>query len=94
MGLAKATRELVGEDGLPLVRFWLGILEDEGARARTAVREASRLLADQGWGKAPAFAPVEAEDPLGLEEARGFPVPGEARRLPRPRLARGSPPSR
>jgi hypothetical protein len=29
----------------------------------------SRLLADRGWGKAPAFAPVEDKDPLGLEKA-------------------------
>ena len=31
--------------------------------------EASKLLADRGWGKAAAFAEVEAADPLGLEDA-------------------------
>jgi hypothetical protein len=38
--------------------------------SRTADRlEASRLLADRGWGKAPAFAPVEDKDPLDLNAA-------------------------
>jgi hypothetical protein len=64
-GLAKATRELVGEDGMPLVRFWLGIVGDEGARTADRL-EASRLLADR---KAPAFAPVEDKDPLDLSAA-------------------------
>jgi hypothetical protein len=27
------------------------------------------LLADRGWGKAPAFAPVEDKDPLDLNAA-------------------------
>jgi Family of unknown function (DUF5681) len=67
-GLAKATRELVGEDGVSLVRFWLSIVEDENARTTDRL-EASRLLAERGWGKAAAFAVVEDTDPLGLEDA-------------------------
>jgi hypothetical protein len=67
-GLAKASRVLVGGDGLLLVRFWLGILEDEGERTADRL-EASRLLADRSWGKAPAFAPVEDKDSLGLSAA-------------------------
>jgi hypothetical protein len=53
---------------MPLVRFWLGIVGDEGARTADRL-EASRLLADRGWGKAPAFAPVEDKDPLDLSAA-------------------------
>ena len=30
---------------------------------------ASELLAERGWGKAPAFAAIEEADPLGLEDA-------------------------
>jgi hypothetical protein len=43
------------------------------AAASVATRlEASRLLADRGWGKAPTYAAIEEEDPLdlaSLEEA-------------------------
>jgi hypothetical protein len=53
---------------LPLVRFWLSIVEDKNAKTADQL-EASRLLAERGWGKAPAFSPVEAEDPLGLGDA-------------------------
>jgi hypothetical protein len=28
--------------------------------------EASKLLADRGWGKAPTYAAIEEEDPLDL----------------------------
>jgi hypothetical protein len=30
--------------------------------------EASRLLAERGWGKAPAYAAIEEDNPLGLED--------------------------
>jgi hypothetical protein len=67
-GLAKATRQLVGEDGMKLVEFWLSIMEDPMRRDSDRL-EASRLLAERGWGKAPAFAAIEESDPLGLEDA-------------------------
>jgi hypothetical protein len=51
-----------------LVRFWLSIVEDENARTTDRL-EASRLLAERGWGKAAVFAAVEDRDPLGLEDA-------------------------
>ena len=65
-GLAKATRELVGEDGMVLVELWLQIALDPMRRDADRLR-ASELLADRGWGKAAAFQPIEADDPLGLE---------------------------
>jgi hypothetical protein len=49
-GLARATRELLGGDGEAIPRLWLSIMNDE--KAKTSDRlEASRLLADRGWGK-------------------------------------------
>jgi Family of unknown function (DUF5681) len=68
-GLAKATRELLGEDGMKLAEFWLSIMEDPMRRDSDRL-EASRLLADRGWGKAASFEPVEG-DPLDLEALEG-----------------------
>ena len=57
-GLARATRELVGEDGMELAQLWWDIDR----------LEASKLLADRGWGKAAVFQPQEG-DPLDLAAA-------------------------
>jgi hypothetical protein len=56
---------LVGEDGMKLAEFWLSIMEDPMRRDSDRL-EASRLLADRGWGKAPTFAAMEEADPLDL----------------------------
>jgi hypothetical protein len=63
-----ATRELVGEDEMALAQLWWDIARDETHRDSDRL-EASRLLADRGWGKAPTFAAIEEADPLGLEDA-------------------------
>jgi hypothetical protein len=63
--LAKATRELVGEDGMALAELWWDIARDETRRDRDRL-EASRLLADRGWGKAPTYAAIEEGDSLDL----------------------------
>ena len=63
-GLARATRELVGEDGKALAEFWWSIVQDETRRDRDRL-EASKLLADRGWGKAAVWEPQEG-DPLDL----------------------------
>jgi Family of unknown function (DUF5681) len=65
-GLSRATRELVGEDGMKLVQLWWDIARDETRRDRDRL-EASKLLADCGWGKAAVFAPQEG-DPFNLAE--------------------------
>jgi hypothetical protein len=62
--LAKATRALVGEDGMALAQLWWDIARDETRRDRDRL-EASRLLADRGWGKAAVYEPLEG-DPLDL----------------------------
>ena len=67
--LARKTRELVGEDGEPLVRLWLAIMNDAGAKPSERI-EASKLLADRGWGKAVDVRMQDEEDPLGLTDAR------------------------
>jgi Family of unknown function (DUF5681) len=52
-GLARAARELLGDDGQAIVEFWMTIMADDTASTRDRL-EASRLLADRGWGKPPA----------------------------------------
>jgi hypothetical protein len=59
---------LVGEDGMALVRLWWDIARDETRRDSDRL-EASRLLAERGWGKAPAYAAIEEGDPLDLADA-------------------------
>jgi hypothetical protein len=68
-GLAKATRELVGEDGMKLAEFWFSIMQDETQRSSDRL-EASKLLADRGWGKAAVFTEQEG-DPLDLAALEG-----------------------
>jgi hypothetical protein len=66
-GLAKATRALVGDDGMPLIELWWSIASDPMRRDSDRL-EARRLLADRGWGKPANFEPLEG-DPLNLEDA-------------------------
>jgi hypothetical protein len=49
-----------------LVEFWLSIMEDETRRDSDRL-EASKLLADRGWGKAAVYEPQEG-DPLNLAD--------------------------
>jgi hypothetical protein len=65
--LSKSARKLLGEDGEALIQIWWSIANDPMRRDRDRL-EASRLLADRGWGKAASFEPLDA-DPLGLEDA-------------------------
>jgi hypothetical protein len=48
-----------------LAQLWWDIARDETRRDRDRL-EASRLLADRGWGKAPTHAAIEEADPLDL----------------------------
>jgi hypothetical protein len=49
-----------------LVELWWSIASDPMRRDSDRL-EATRLLADRGWGKAASFEPLEG-DPLGLED--------------------------
>lgn len=66
-GLAKRVRELVGGDGEDLAKAMLVIALDTNEKTADR-RGAIEWLADRGWGKAPAFAPIEDDDPLELLE--------------------------
>jgi hypothetical protein len=85
-GAAKTVRDLCGGSPLRLARGLLEIAENPRAANRDRVA-AYRELLDRGWGKAPAFAAMEAEDPLELSETQR--IVGEkldelaARRKPR-----------
>src|SRR5262249_21698966 len=64
--LARATRELVGEDGHKLAAFWLSIMEDPMRRDSDRL-EASKPMADRGWGKAAVWEQQEG-DPLDFAD--------------------------
>ena len=52
---------------MALVVLWWSIAQDETRRDSDRL-EASKLLAERGWGKAPAYAAIEEDNPLGLED--------------------------
>ena len=54
---------------MALAQLWWDIARDEARRDSDRL-EASRLLADRGWGKAPTFEPLEG-DPLDLAALEG-----------------------
>lgn len=66
-GLAKAVRDLVGADGTELAKIMKSIAENEKAKDSDRI-SAVAWLSDRGWGKAPAFAPIEEDDPLEMSE--------------------------
>ena len=51
---------------MSIVELWWQIAQDPMQRTRDRL-EASKLLADRGWGKAAVFQPQEG-DPFDLEE--------------------------
>jgi hypothetical protein len=59
-GVSTAAREDIGDDPRRLT-------EDESAKPADRIAAAREYL-DRGWGKAPAYAPVEGADPLGLSD--------------------------
>lgn len=66
-GLARRIREMVGDDPARIANVLFDILEDTGARNADRIA-AARELFDRGWGKAPAYAPIEGGDPLEATE--------------------------
>lgn len=65
--LARRIREMVGDDPARIANILFDILEDTEARNTDRIA-AARELFDRGWGKAPAYAPIVGEDPLGASE--------------------------
>ena len=66
-GLAKTVRDACGGSPLRLAHVLLEIAEDPKAHNRDRVA-ATRELLDRGWGKAPAYASVQMDDPLELSD--------------------------
>ena len=64
-GIARTVRETCGGSPERLAQVLLEIAENPKGRDRDRIAACSELL-DRGWGKAPAFAAMEAEDPLEL----------------------------
>jgi hypothetical protein len=62
-GLLRAVRELVGEDGEAIAVFWSEVMNDQAAKVSDRL-EASRLLAERGFGKTPMeiFEPVDGDE--------------------------------
>jgi hypothetical protein len=66
-GVARTVREVCGGSPLRLAQGLLEIAENPKANNRDRVA-AYRELLDRGWGKAPAFAAMDASDPLELDD--------------------------
>jgi hypothetical protein len=54
----RLARAAVGDDGRRIIDFWVNVMDDDTASTRDRL-EASRLLADPGWGKVTAQAPLD-----------------------------------
>jgi hypothetical protein len=57
-GLTRTARELIGDDGRAIIEFWISVMTDLSVRTSDRL-EASRLLAERGWGKAADQQPLE-----------------------------------
>lgn len=66
-GLARRIRDMVGDDPARVANVLFDILEDPTARNADRISAAREIL-DRGWGKAPAYAPIEGGDPLEANE--------------------------
>ena len=64
-GVAAAARELIGDDPNQLLKVFLAVARNTHAKHSDRITAAKEYL-DRAYGKAPAYALVEGEDPLGL----------------------------
>jgi len=67
-GLARRAREKLGNDGERLLDFWIEVMDDVTRPTRERL-EASKLLAERGWGKPASFQLIEEDDPLERDDA-------------------------
>jgi hypothetical protein len=74
-GLARVTREVVGDDGEAIAHFWLEVMNDRDQKMRDRL-DASRLLAERGWGKPTLVVDTAPDEPANderlQEAARGL----------------------
>lgn len=66
-GIAAAAREAIGNDPRKLLEVFLTVAADGKAKPADRLR-AAELYLDRAYGRAPAHAPVEGANPLGLGE--------------------------
>lgn len=66
-GVASYAREKSGKDGRKLINLLVKIASDASEKTGDRIR-AAELVLERGWGKAPAFAPIEGENPLELDD--------------------------
>jgi|HubBroStandDraft_6_1064221.scaffolds.fasta_scaffold374415_2 hypothetical protein len=64
-GVASAARELIGDDPTQLLRVFLNVARNTKAKPTDRITAAKEYL-DRAYGKAPAYALIEGEDPLAL----------------------------
>lgn len=69
---------MLSEDGRALVELWIELMHDPTDKPRDRL-EASRLLADRGWGKAPEFVPEPQPDESSVSEDPVFRTPTRER---------------
>jgi hypothetical protein len=67
-GLSRVARELIGDDGRRIVHFWLTVMDDPDCKLSERL-EASKLLAERGWGTVPSFALIDEDEPPGKDQA-------------------------
>jgi hypothetical protein len=65
-GVAQEARRLSGTDGKKYLKILDKIACDPSEKTGDRIR-ALELALERGYGKAPAYAPIEGEDPLELE---------------------------
>jgi|SRR5579859_4486388 len=64
-GVAAAARELINDDPTVLLNVFLACAKNTRAKQSDRIAAAREYL-DRAYGKAPAFALIEGEDPLAL----------------------------
>lgn len=66
-GISRQAQELAGGNPDRLLSVLLTVAENPEAKDSDRIA-ATREYLDRGWGKAPAYAPIEGQDPLELTD--------------------------
>jgi hypothetical protein len=66
-GIASEARRIAGTDARKFLKLLAKIAEDTSEKTSDRIR-AAEIVIERGFGKAPAFAPLEGENPLELDD--------------------------
>ncbi len=66
-GIATEARRLAGRDGRKLLKILADVALDSEQKTADRIR-AAEIVLERGFGKSPAFAPIEGENPLALND--------------------------